>query len=191
MKVAKTKTELSQIRDRLKKLPPIKGKNIDQEMNEWYEEIPDKPSKEYLEKRGFREWKSSPVPPGYNGARARYEAFVAGFLFYFENHVKESEKIDRTLYFDWHKINKNDNAVTIYLQPFFGIPLITEPVKTDSDMNTNGNGKSNGAVNKQTELGLLTNEPEGKMLKTAIASPPSATPVDPPPPPPPPPPPRE
>jgi len=191
MKVAKTKTELSQIRKWLEKLPPIGGihKNIDSEINEFYEELTAKPSLHDLHEKGFGEWLvKDKLPPGYKRARPRYEAFVAGFLYFFENHVSKIPKDNRVLYFDWGKINKGAE-LTIFLNPLRDKKksMIAGNSSSDSE---NGNGKYSHKQNGQDMVKVLSNKLSKRMQKTVVAPPPAGE-TDPPPPPPPPPPARE
>ena len=193
MKWAKTQTEWDGIWNKWKKRG-LDEKSIAKKMS-YYVLIADPCSPQDLKEKKFGVWRAFPkLDKDYSShsVQTRYELFIGGFLYYFENHVKEAGKINRTLYFDWGKINK-EAALTIFLKPFYDNPLITETTNTDSDMNSggNGNGNSNGSDHKQKDHDGLSSKPEEKMLKTAIASPPAETPTDPPPPPPPPPPPRE
>jgi hypothetical protein len=188
MIVAKTKNEIAKILIKLKGLNP---RSLKKEMS-YYVEIDSPSSQLDLEKKDFGVWAQfENLEKHYKNRQAqiRYELFVGGFLYYFEKHVKESGNVDRTIYFDWGKINKKA-ALTIFLKPFYGIPLKTKQTKTNSDINRNGNGKYSGSVNKQEEFNVLSTTPGGKMQNTAIAPPP-ATGTDPEPPPPPPPPPKE
>lgn len=116
MKWLKSKEEIDQIRKRLEK----QGINPDAEIDRYYEEMEDKcPVDEYLLKNEFGEWLStSKVPDNYERSRPKYEAFIGGFLYYFEKHVSPRKNDNRILYFDWGKINKKAK-LTIYLKPLF------------------------------------------------------------------------
>jgi hypothetical protein len=192
MKWAKTINEYTQIFEKLKGV--LSKGNLEKEMS-YYDLIANPSTPQDLKEKGFGVWgEFKNIDKHYTKprARARYELFIGGYLYYFDKHVKESGSVDRTLYFDWGKIN-NKAVLTIFLKPFYGNTLKTEKTNTNSDMNSNGNGngKYNGFVNKQEEFDVLRNKPVVKMQKTAIAPPPALTDTDPPPPPPPPPPPRE
>ena len=99
MKWAKTATELSQIRLRLKQLL-IKSKDgteagIDNEINAYYEKLPGKLNLCDLHDKGFGEWLVvKKLPERYDQARARYEAFVGGFLYFFEKHVSKTAPVN-------------------------------------------------------------------------------------------------
>jgi len=196
MKWAKTKKQYVAIYNRLKK--ELDKKSLAKEMD-YYDLIKDVSTLTDLEDMGFGTWLEVPkLDKQYKrrNAKTRYEIFVGGYLYYFDKHVKESEFLDRTLYFDWGVINK-ERPLTIFLKPFFGNPLKTETVNANSDITSNGNGngngngkgngKYNGFVKKPEKFDVLTNTIGGKMHRTAIAPPPAA-PIDPPPPDPPPPP---
>jgi hypothetical protein len=218
MKWAKTKSELAQIRKRLAKLGPSfnglknPGKKllkdlVDCEVRQYYEELEDELTIRSLHKKGFGEWLVVPkneMPRKYEKARARYEAFVGGYLYYFENHVSENQD-NRVLYFDWGIINKKA-GLTIFMAPLH----VKEPktpvdapdngnnyAKSEPDTSVNGNGNGNGKhyqnQNGQDVLEIFQNKLGKKGRKVIIASPPAGgrESTDPPPPPAPPPPPRE
>lgn len=161
MKWAKTETELSQIRKRLKE------RGIKTELK-YYEELAGTLSLNSLYEKGFSEWLViKKLPEGYEHTRAKYEAFVGGYLYFFEKHVSKIPKDNRVLYFDWGKINK-ESELTIFLNPVYNKFMIANDRE-------NGNGKYN-------------HEQNGKNLVKAIVAPPPSGETDPPPPPPPPPP---
>jgi hypothetical protein len=219
MKWAKTKSEISQIRKRLLKLRPGGGvkvtdgstesitddqfrSSIELEIKSNYEELDDKPTNLYLYKRKFGKWLVVPkckIPANYKKARPRYEAFVGGFLYFFENHVSHRKNDNRVVYFDWGKINK-DAGLTIFLSPLF----LKHPVKvTDSiyslydDKNGDmydilkSNGKHQYEQSETMQQVAIASQAEAVLDPLAAIAAAVAPPVDPPPPPPPPPPARE
>lgn len=208
MKWAKTKKDLSLIRHRLEKekivVVSAREKAIIDEnltaVNNFYQEIDDEPGLVYLHKKGFRVWRSvKKVPVKYQNARARYEAFVGGFLYYFEKHVSKIPKDNRTLYFDWGVLNKK-KELTIFLNPLYGKTKIKlsdlnekgSAVTGKSLSVINGNGKQSAKHNGKELVHVVRKKTTGKPEAFAIAPPPGTTgTVDPPPPPPPPPPPRD
>jgi hypothetical protein len=116
MKWLKSKDEINQIRKRLDK----QGVSPDPEIDKFYNTLDDDCSVEdYLHKHEFGEWLSTnKVPDNYDRTRPKYEAFIGGFLYYFEKHISPRKNDNRTLYFDWGKINKKAK-LTIYLKPLF------------------------------------------------------------------------
>lgn len=196
MKWAKTKDEMDNIRKKLKDLSPNalingckdpiktsdsspKSNNVSEEdmiqaeLHEFYKEIDNKPDLDYLKDRGFAKWLVvEELPKDYKRARARYEAYVGGFLYFFEKHVSNVPDDDRVLYFDWGKINPKA-ALTIFLNPLY---------KSDE--------KNASYQGSEDDVNVWSDKQANNISKTSIASPPSGE-TDPPPPPPPPPPPRE
>ena len=171
MKWAKTETELSQIRKRLKE------RGFEKIELKYYEELIGELSLNSLHEKGFSEWLIvKKLPEGYESTRARYEAFVGGYLYFFENHVSKVPKDNRVLYFDWGKINK-EAELTIFLNPLYNKFMIADKSGSDKE---NGNGKYSHKQNGQDQV----------MQKSLVAPPPSGE-TDPPTPPPPPPPPRD
>jgi len=105
--------------------------------------------------------------------RFSYEAFIGGFLAYFELHISKP-KTDRTVYFDWYTLNPAV-PLTIYL--------------TGVEGKYYENGKLLKKLNIPGKAGW-TSAPE-KSSRSPLAPPPAVTQTDPPVPPvPPPPPPR-
>jgi hypothetical protein len=208
MKWAKPKKELDKLRQRLENEilvgPVIKGQTAIKDENlaavdKYYEGIGDQVSLACLHEKGFRIWRSfKKVPIKYEKTRARYEAFIGGFLFYFEKHDSKIPKDNRTLYFDWGVLNKKAD-LTIFLNPIYGkinkkVPLkkIGDDCTSNSLSIINGNGKYTAKQNGQEKVKVLKKQTVNKLQAFAIAPPPGTTgPVDPPPPPPPPPPPRD
>jgi hypothetical protein len=172
MKWAKTKAELEKIRNKLKE----RGfTNFENEINANYQELTAEPTLCGLHEKNFSEWLViKKLPKGYENARARYEAFVGGYLYFFEKHVSKIRKDNRLLYFDWGKINK-EAELTIFLNPLYNKFVIADKSGSDSE---SGNGK------------YSPNQNSGELQKAIVAPSPSES-TDPPPPPPPPPPARE
>ncbi len=148
MKTAKTREELGLIRENLYQLlndnkggdvsfwvwlkrifNPIKRKQadenatmaiVDKDIYAYYEELEnDHPTVDYLKHAGFGEWLVvEKIPDHYERTRSKYEAFVSGFLYFFEKHVSKNPKENRTLFFDWGTINKKAH-LTIFLKPLY------------------------------------------------------------------------
>ncbi len=221
MKWAKTKSEINQIRKRLLKLGPRGSvrvtdgstesitddefrSSIELEIKSNYEELNDKPTNLYLYKRKFGKWLVVPknkIPANYKKARPRYEAFVGGFLYFFEKHVSHRKNDNRVVYFDWGKINK-DAGLTIFLSPLFINPSIKSTDNIDSlydnensgvnhIMESNGNGRHQYEQSETMQQIAIASQTEAVLDPLSAIAAAVATPVDPPPPPPPPPPARE
>jgi hypothetical protein len=195
MRIAKSKTDIEEIRKRLQNLEAkgsVKNITIDNEINSCYVELEDTPTGDFLKKNRYGKWvcfSENEIPPNYEMARTRYEIFVGGFLYFFENHEKKSGKKNRILYFDWGKINKNA-ALTIFMKPFFNNPYYGTKEKSPKSKMVSEFEEANG----QNDFSQ-----SNKMMKTAIVQPLEMAHkvllqvlgTDPPPPPPPPPPSRE
>lgn len=200
MKWAKPKKHLGLLRNRLAEANFILDKDADNAaylaaVNKYYYEIEDKPTLDSLWEKGFRVWLSvKKVPAGYKKARARYEAFVGGYLYFFEKHVSKIPKDDRALYFDWGVLNKN-NGLTIFINPLYAKSVVKEDGKkgiTDPKNLAVFNGKFAKQENGNERVQLMRKRRTENLTALAIAPPPGTSgPVDPPPPPPPPPPPRD
>jgi|GEM_PF-3048310 len=105
--------------------------------------------------------------------RKLYEAFVEGWLLYFERHNSTFVKEDRTMFFDWNKKSKGKNDLVIYLKPLHNRTCFEEPY-------TNMPEKILSAENAIAAYG-------SNGQKSPMPQPPSTTdPHQPPPPPPPP-----
>ena len=202
MKWAKTKGEIEQIREKLLKLAAAEvphqnkkvvdiNKVVQNEIDQFYVELPEVVTIEYLKSNGFDTWLEVPTLPLHYKTtrnRGRYEAFAGGYLYYYDQHVKPDPKVERVLYFDWGKISPNAE-LTVYLNPCFKLdPKANkgEGVRNDDPDDGNSNGKDD--TNKKDKPWEQKVE---KIQRTVIATPPSAGITDPPPPPPPPPPPKE
>lgn len=134
-----------------------------------------KPTVASLHKQGFKEWlilKKDGLPQGFDSFdKADYEAFVGGFLYYFENYNTGIKDDDRTLLVDWGTINPKAD-MTIYLKPLYRDFY-------DKHQNEIGTKYQSGGGSGA-----------GKKYRSPLASPPSDDQTDPPRPPYPPPPPR-
>ena len=99
-------------------------KDSKKELDLYYVAIKNNITAEDLYKEGFEDWKRVGKLKNFGKKdRDHYEAFVLGYLTYFESHViKEAEKKKRnfeeyTLYFDWGKTRPGEFDLVIYLKP--------------------------------------------------------------------------
>jgi len=180
MKWAKKKADVDEIHKRLKKL---NGFPVDSEMK-YYEELTGEPDLKSLHNADFSKWLIVPkLPPSFECSRARYETFVGGFISFFERHISPED--ERTLYFDWGKINTKAE-LTIFLKPLHDKKnMIIADYTGIYKENKNGEYIQ---TNKKYEGKILYVKKKGP--KPQFVSPEAGT-TDPPPPQPPPPPPRE
>jgi hypothetical protein len=148
----------------------------------YYVEIKDEPTLTDLEANGFSIWqKFEKLDKDYTTtkAKAKYECFVAGFVYFFEKYGSKIPKDDRVVYFDWGKINTGAD-LTIFLNPLYEKKKIKSADSSGTD-SENANGK----------YSLKQNGNDQVLQKAFVAPPPADDTIDPPPPPPPPPPPRD
>jgi hypothetical protein len=176
MKWAKTKNECDKIRKKWKD-----AKNLAKDMS-YYVQIQDESTLKDLDANGFSIWRAfEKLDKDYTRprARARYEAFVGGFLYYFEKYDSKFPKDDRVLYFDWGKINTGA-ALTIFLNPLYDKKKIMPLADSGTD-----------SENSNEKYSLKQNGDNQGLQKALVAPPPDGGEIDPPPPPPTPPPPRD
>ncbi|MBS1574546.1 MAG: hypothetical protein JST09_04510 [Bacteroidetes bacterium] len=128
MKVAKQKNEYDKIINNLKESIPQKSllteKNEAQDYiagaEEFYIQI-NHDTADNLHKAGFHDWDriKFPMPkPFTESFMKNYEAYVQGYIMYFEKNDNLRGNEDRTIYFDWGKTNKEFDLV-IYMKPLF------------------------------------------------------------------------
>lgn len=163
--------------------PAAKGQNVDLKQRGKFIEKVNFNSVKELYKKGFREWLICNKKKDWDiicqfteDDRFSYEAYVGGFLAYYEIHVSKSKKREnRTVYFDWGRINKSV-PLTIYLRP------VNKPYYDN-------NGKLIG--DKKSSKPVVWKNAPAKAQRSPLAPPPAPNQTDPPiPPVPPPPPPR-
>jgi hypothetical protein len=179
MKWAKTQKEIEEIR---KRLYALAGKNpklkaaMDAEISKFYFPM-DKITLQTLKEAEFKPWLTytQPLPKHYEKARSRYEAFVGGYVYYFEHYHSNHKDDERIVYFDWGRLNKSAK-LTIYMHPLHE-PVKKNPVGKDTIQASNG--KNGTSAKKKTLSTMIPVPPDDDSLN------------DPPPPPPPPPPPRD
>jgi hypothetical protein len=178
MKWAKTKSACDKIR---KRWYDLDKESLAKDMS-YYHQIEDGSTLTDLEANGFgiwREFKELKKDYTRSRARARYECFVGGFLYFFEKHVSKVPKDNRVLYIDWGKINKGA-ALTIFLNPLYDKKKIMPLADSGTD-----------SENSNRKYSLKQNGDNQVLQKALVAPPPDGGEIDPPPPPPPPPPPRD
>ncbi len=105
-------------------IPPVIWAAIKAEHDEWIELMAN-PTPASLKKAGFQKWyicqstKEKKIVNGFSDDdKFSYEAFVGGFLEYFERYDSKKKHDERTVFFDWQPGNK-DAPLTIYLRPVY------------------------------------------------------------------------
>jgi hypothetical protein len=123
MKVAKFTKELIPRKIMPSTLSKKEEVELQKLIKKGYKELTWIPTADNLHDKGFHDWMR--IKKGKIGKyfrekdRQGYEAFVQGYLWYFEKHDSMiSSHEDRTLYFDWGK-TRDDCDLIIYLKPLF------------------------------------------------------------------------